>query len=203
MMTLEEYADHGDIESAKSLVLTDFDYEDCANFLGVDIAAIKTVAAVESRGRGFFPDDTPKTLFEAHKFYKYTDGLYAVSEPDICSPNWNQSLYGKTWKAEKIRFNRAEALDQEAAMLSASWGKFQIMGFNFKAAGFNSVLDFVKAMFTNEGAHLAAFSRFIRANPHLHMALQEHDWRGFALYNGTGQVDKYTSLLINEFARQS
>jgi hypothetical protein len=34
------------------------------------------------------------------------------------------------------------------------------------------------------------------------MALKDLDWRGFALYNGTGQVDKYTGLLLKEYARQ-
>lgn len=202
-MTLDDYHDHGDVESSKSRTLTDSDYEDCANFLAVDVRSIKTIAAVESGGAGFTPSDDPKILFEAHQFYKYTDGLFAESHPDLCVKRWDRTLYGKTWRLERIRFNRAEALDEEAALMATSWGKFQIMGFNFNACGFNSVLDFVKAMHQNEGAHLAAFSRFIKANPHLHMALQDLDWRGFALYNGTGQVEKYTGLLMREYARQA
>lgn len=203
MMTVADYHDHGDAESSKSLTLTDTDYQDCADFLGVDIRAIKTVAAVEARGGGFTPNDDPKILFEAHKFHMYTDGLFTESDPDLSVKRWDKTLYAKNWRDERIRFNRAEALDQEAALLSTSWGMFQIMGFNFKSCGFNSVLDFVKAMHQNEGAHLAAFSRFIKANSHLHMALQDLDWRGFALYNGTGQVEKYTGLLMREYARQA
>lgn len=203
MMTLADYHDHGDVTSAKSLTLIESDFQTCADLLGVDVRVIKTVAAVESRNGGFFPDDTPVTLFEAHKFHKYTDGLFAASNPDLSSPTWNRALYGKNWREEKKRFYRAEALDQEAALLSCSWGMFQIMGFNFKQCGFKTVFDFVKAMHVDEGAQLKAFSLFINNNPHLKNALQELDWQAFAVYNGTGQIAYYTNLLRTEYARQA
>ena len=203
-MTLDEYADHGDVESSKSLVLTDSDYVDCADFLGIEIGVIKAVAEVESRGRGFFPDDTPKTLFEGHVFHRLTSGIYAADNPDLSYPRWTKIYYGKTWQAEKIRFNRAKVLDSDAAMMSTSWGKFQIMGFNFKACGYNSVLEFVKAMFRSEGEQLAAFSRFIKNNPHMQNALQERDWLSFAsAYNGTGQITYYAGLLQTAFERNT
>jgi N-acetylmuramidase len=192
-MTVADYHDHGDVESSKSLTLTESDFETCADMLNVDVRAIKTIAAVESRGGGFFPDNTPKTLFEAHKFYKYTDGLFAESDPDLCVKNWTPSLYGKNWREEKKRFYRAEALDQEAALLSCSWGMFQIMGFNFKACGFKTVFDFVKAMHKDEGEHLKALGFYLRARPEIHESLQMLDWYGASIYNGSANRDDWTA----------
>lgn len=201
MMTVAEYDLYGDVISSKSLTLTESDFQTCADLLNVDVRAIKTIAAVESRGGGFFPDDTPKTLFEAHKFYKFTDGLFAESDPDLCVKRWTPSLYGKNWREEKKRFYRAEALDQEAALLSCSWGMFQIMGFNFEVCGFNNkalskqqnLLNFVKAMHKDEGEQLKAAGFFIKASPEIHHSLQIGDWYGASIYNGLDNRDDWTA----------
>ena len=44
----------------------------------------------------------------------------------------------------------AAHLNRIAALKSASWGKFQLMGFNYKLCGFNSLQAFVNAMYKNE-----------------------------------------------------
>jgi hypothetical protein len=75
-------------------------------------------------------------------------------------------------------------LDPEAAFMSASWGRFQIMGFNYKAAGYHSVDQFVLGMRHSEGKQLAAFVSFIKSEK-LEKYLQKQDWVGFAnRYNG-------------------
>lgn len=65
--------------------LTEQGYIDAAKELGCEVAAIKAVAEVESRGLGFLPTGEPKILFECHRFFKYTYGKYAISNPDICN----------------------------------------------------------------------------------------------------------------------
>jgi phage terminase large subunit-like protein len=47
-----------------------------------------------------------------------------------------------------------------AALQSASWGMFQIVGMNFAACGFASVEDYVAAMCESEAAQLDAFAAF-------------------------------------------
>lgn len=56
---------------------------------------------------------------------------------------------------------QAQSLDRDAALMSASWGKFQIMGFNFHACGFSSVEEMVEAMGVSEGRQLDAFVNLI------------------------------------------
>ncbi|AZA64465.1 DUF3380 domain-containing protein [Chryseobacterium carnipullorum] len=56
--------------------LTEQDYINAAKELGCEVAAIKAVAEVESRGSGFLSSGEPKILFERHRFYKYTNGKY-------------------------------------------------------------------------------------------------------------------------------
>ncbi len=167
--------------------LTEADFAAVARQLNVDVAAIKAVAEVEAAGDGFLPSGKPKILFEAHVFSDKTGGRYDASHPNLSSPRWNRALYGAGGEHQWQRFEHAYRLDPQAAMQAASWGRFQIMGFNYRAAGFNDVQSFVDAMKRGEGEHLKAFANFIESNPAMHRALQRHDWAAFArAYNGPG-----------------
>jgi hypothetical protein len=75
-------------------------------------------------------------------------------------------------------------LDETAALMSASWGKFQIMGFNHSMVGFDTVQAFVASMEQGEPEQLQAFVRFVRTAG-LTPSLRRLDWAGFAHgYNG-------------------
>jgi hypothetical protein len=79
---------------------------------------------------------------------------------------------------------KAMALDQEAALESASWGLAQVMGFNFQVAGFTSVASMVQQMVLDEDAQLLGMAHFIQSN-NLVGALQRANWVAFARgYNG-------------------
>lgn len=158
----------------KHLVAEDFTV--AADRLGVPVYKIRAVDEVESAGGGlepgradilaldgpggFIDGELPKILFEAHKFSKWTGHKYDASNPDISSAKWNPKLY-KGGQSEWGRLWRAMQLDREAALKSASWGRYQILGENYKLAGFSSVEDFVKAMQRDERAHLDAFCSFV------------------------------------------
>ncbi len=151
-----------------------------AQALRCDEAAVRAVIDVESRG-GFLRDGRPKILFERHYFHRLTGGVHSAAHPDISARRWGG--YGPA-RGQYDRLARAIALDRDAALRSASWGAFQIMGDNHAAAGFDDVEAFVAAMMAGEDAHLAAFVAFVRANG-LDDALRRHDWAGFARrYNG-------------------
>jgi N-acetylmuramidase-like protein len=163
--------------------LDENDFEAAARSLGCDVAAIKAVAEVESRGDGFLEDGRAKILFEGHVFYGYTKGQYKDSHPTICYSPWTKKYYLGGAK-EYDRLGAAEKLNRSAARMSASYGKFQVMGFNFAVCGFSSVDEFYDAMQSDEKAQLDAFCEYIRHN-RLEEALQRRDWAEFAKrYNG-------------------
>lgn len=166
-----------------SKTLTDDDFESAAYRIGCDVAAVKAVADVESSGEGFLSDGRAKILFEGHIFYKYTRGKYSASNPTVCYTPWTKKYYLGGLR-EYDRLKEAEGLDQTAARLSASYGKFQIMGFNFPHCGYRTVDDFYEAMQLSEAEHLSAFLEYVR-HANLDEALKEHNWARFARgYNG-------------------
>lgn len=168
-----------------------------ANELGGGVTApdVLAVAEVESGGRKDLPDGRPQILFEAQWFHKFTGGVYDTSHPNISSPTWDRTLY-KGGALEYERLAEAEALDEDAALKSASWGLFQIMGFNHAAAGFPTVQGFVAAIRGDDDADMQAFINFVRSNPGMLEALRRRDDYTFArLYNGIGQVDYYATKI--------
>jgi hypothetical protein len=183
--------------------LTDQDFADCAADLNCQIAAIRAVVSVESAGGGFLPDGRPKILFEAKYFHKLTGGKFDKSNPNISSPVWDRKLY-KGGAKEWDRLEEAAALDRPAALQSASWGLFQIMGANYKACGFASVEDFVAAMERSEGDQLKAFAKFIRSTK-LDGFLRSRNWASFAKgYNGPGYAqNQYDKKLAAAYGKHS
>lgn len=193
--------------NANTKFLTEQDFKNAAELLGVDVPSVKAVAEIESAGSGFLKDGRPKILFERHKFYLYykaSMGQTAANRLMVTNPNICHTRTGgyKGNEAEYPRLNAAKAYDETAALLSASWGRFQIMGFNFKAAGFNNVHAFVLAMHESEGEQLMAFCYFIKSNANLHKALKARRWAVFASgYNGPNyKTNNYDSKLAQAYA---
>lgn len=183
--------------------ITQQDFADAAGTLKCELAAIKAVAEVESRGYGFLADGRPKILFEAASFSDLTGHMYDKLYPSISSPVWKRELYLGGAK-EYDRLEEAMALNAKAALKSASWGAFQIMGSNHSMVGFGTVEEFVAAMYVSEGAHLKACTAFIQSRK-LTKALQEKDWEAFAKgYNGTGyKKNEYDTKLAKAYAKHS
>jgi hypothetical protein len=125
-------SNNGPTSHSTSKKMTNADWQRAAKQLGVDVASIKAVADVEAAGSGFLSNGQPKILFEAHQFSRLTNGRYNASHPNISSHSWNRSLY-KGGAAEHNRLHEAQALNDTTALKSASWGKFQIMGFNYNS----------------------------------------------------------------------
>jgi hypothetical protein len=183
------------------MLLQERDFVEAAFRLECEVEAIKAVCAVEAP-RGGFVDGQPTILFEGHIFHKYTKGKFSESHPTLSYPKWVTKFYGKTQGQEHARLATACTLDKRAALMSASWGKFQIMGFNFALCGFKSVEDFVKAMYKGEGEQLDAFVEYMIASS-LMDELQEHRWADFArFYNGPlYQRNQYDIKLAREYAK--
>jgi hypothetical protein len=169
-----------------ALVLLPEDFVDDAALIGCEVEAVRAVAEVESSGSGFCPDGFPKTLFEGHYFSRLTQHRFDASHPTISYPKWTRQFYGKTWQAERERLNIAISLDRTAALQSASWGMFQVMGANHATCGFKTVQQFVNAMCKGANEQLAVFTTFVIESG-LADELRDRRWADFARhYNGPG-----------------
>ena len=170
--------------------LTREDFARAADALGCSAAAVRAVVEVESKG-GFLPDARPRILFERHKFSAFTHGRWDADHLAISNPTPGGYLGGAR---EYDRLGQAIALDREAALKSASWGAFQLMGFNHALAGYPDVVSFVAAMVSGHAAQLDAFVTFAKASG-LAAALAAQDWPAFARgYNGPA----YTRFAYDE-----
>lgn len=179
-------------------VLTEVDFVRAANVLRCDVAAIRAVCQVEAPGGGFLADGRPRILFERHQFSKRTTGRWDASNPDISNRQRGGYLGGA---AEHDRLARAAALDRDAALQSASWGRFQIMGFNHEACGFDTLQAFINAMYRSEGDQLDAFVGFIQSEG-LADELRDRRWTDFARrYNGPDfAANRYDTKLAAAYA---
>lgn len=182
--------------------LTYEDYSKCAEKLGIETAVIMAVAEVESSGAGFGLDDRPKILFEGHWFSKFTKGVFDESYPTISYPKWTREFYGRNQYQEWKRYDLAWGLDTNAASMATSWGKFQIMGFNFRACLYARLSDFLSDMYESEAKQLKAFANFLTTRG-LIDELQGHQWTAFARhYNGPGyRANRYDEKLYEAYEK--
>ncbi len=185
------------------LSITDEKWIALSETLQVEKAALQAVAEVESGGSGFLDvtPPRPKVLFEGHYFHRLTGGRFGASHPTLSFPTWTRRHYAKTGLGEWARLEQAIALDRPAALQSASWGAFQIMGANYSQSGFPDVEAFVAAQTAGAEAQLECFTRFIARRWYL-VPLREKDWALFAeRYNGPGYAkNQYDTKLARAYA---
>ena len=181
-----------------SNLLKDSDYIAAAKRLKVSELTIRVFGAVEGRGVGFLKNGKAKILFERHRMYFYLAQFkgksFASLQAQTCPSIVNPKTGGyKGNEAEYIRLRLAQNIHPESALMSCSWGQFQIMGENWKELGYETVFDFEKQMQTSESLQLEAFIRFIEwktgtvggKKVSLLEALRAEDWTAvFTLYNG-------------------
>jgi hypothetical protein len=66
-------------------------------------------------------------------------------------------------------------------MLATSYWYFQIMWFNYRACGYNSVEEFVDAMKKPENQFIA-FTNFVKSNKTLHSVMKDLNYPKIARY---------------------
>jgi hypothetical protein len=175
--------------------LTDLQINILAKEFTLEPAIIKAVMSVESSGGGFNTDDTLKIKFEGHIFYKLLPTKNEVSlipnNANICYPKWTEK-HTTTQANEYVRLTKAMTINANAALMATSYGLFQIMGFNYKLAGYKSISEMRNAFNQSEQYQLAGFLRFI-SNRRIIDHLRNKRFDLFALaYNGKGyEKNKY------------
>lgn len=156
--------------------LSNLDYWIAAQQLGCDAAAIKAVAYIESNGIGF-TDAGIKTRLESQFLTNY------------------QLQYNVAPKSF-LTFKSAYDYNKQSAVLSTSFGIFQIMGFNYKICGYSSPLSFYYNLSRGAVPQLNAFVAFCKER-NLGRFLKNKDWQSFAYYyNGAGyKANNYDTKL--------
>lgn len=209
-------------EFSCSRYATDADFVRMAKSLAVPESYLRAVAEVETMGNAYLVDGRCTILFERHKFNTYlTAATHADKEvsarvakvlgitetapatvmaklrekyPNICSV----TAGGYVGKAgEYPRIDQAKLFDLESAYRSASWGRFQIMGFNHKLAGYNSAVEMALDYERSEVAQFESLVKFIQNQPNLLKALRARDFATFASgYNGSAyKINKYDTRM--------
>ncbi len=170
---------------------TDADYEKVAAKLEMEMCVVKAVAKVESRGNGFDNNCRAKILYERHWFSKLTNRQYdndrfISAKQTFKRGSKDKNEYYGGWSRE--RFDKAKALNEDAAIQATSWGAFQIMGFNYEDAGFNSPKEMMNAMEESTEKQVESFITFISnyRKGAAKNAMKNRDWAKVAeIYNGS------------------
>jgi hypothetical protein len=170
--------------------LTEEDYIEVAEELGVEVATIKAVVEIEAgKEHKGFANDKPIINFDLSvfrsmaarngvKLAKYSKSHHVVfSRPNI-------QKYGSYQAAQHARLESAMSIDSLTAIQGTFWGMFQIGGFNWKKCGATTPSEFVHLMSRSERDQLELFAEFIR-NTGLQQYLVKKNWSAFAKgYNG-------------------
>lgn len=183
------------------MAISEQQFRDAAGIVGCQVSSIKAVYKVETNGSGYLTDGRLKILFEGHVFWKQLEdaGYQPVkiiaqypAAADILYPKWTKKYY-IGGKGEWVRHSRAIDLckkigaDTMLALNSASYGSFQVMGFNSVKSGYSDAQVMITAFNSGgEYEHLVAFCRYVKAVK-LDDELRAKDWARFAYhYNGPG-----------------
>ncbi len=117
----------------------------------------------------------------------------------------NDDIYSAPGLSQYKRLVKAYQLDKSAALQSCSWGKFQIMGFNYKNAGYTDIFAFVKDMCTGDPAHIKAFLKFAKSNATLLDGLRNNEYEKIAEgHNGASwkSINKDYASNIEKFSKE-
>ena len=164
--------------------LTDEDFKEVAEELGVEVASIKAVVLIEAGAamKGFYAPGVPVINFDRAMFNRFRpkasdkSGAKGETVPSGISgyalQEWTQLI-------------NARKINSEAANMGTFWGMFQIGGFNYKSCGCDNVNEMVKLISYSEREQLELFARFI-VNSGMLPDLKTKNWAAFARkYNGT------------------
>lgn len=185
---------------------------------GLSYAEVMAFVSVESGGKGF-SDTTGRLIiqFEPTWFHRYlvtfkvphtfestvlADGTkgYKLTAGEYSFTNGVQGQTSE-WQAFDVAFK----IHQDAAMLSASIGLMQIMGFHYKECGYDTVGHMWDDFKKGDANQVAAAVRFIKSQSALYQALKAHDWAKVAYYyNGQAYHEyHYDTRIASAFATYS
>lgn len=181
-------------------------YDELAEMLGCDVAAVRAVTYVESGRDGFDNQGRPKILYEPHIAYRQARGTARARlvSAGLAWKGWRPGRYPRSSEARYIQVRRcAEIAGDDVAYGAISMGFPQILGTNHKRAGYDSAKAMWDAFNADADEHLRAMARFIKADSTMLNALRAHNWATFARrYNGAGyRKNRYDIKLASAHSR--
>lgn len=165
--------------------ISDSDILAAAREYNIDPVDLAALIEVEAQGSGYLADGRLKILYEPHLFHRLTDGRHGTVKP-ISAPSWSVTReWGYGSFAEQYR-RRAEAakLDRDAAYQACSYGAFQLLGSNFRAAGYDNVFALVDDLQDSPRNQLRAILRWMQAEGILQHLRDRNMPAFFSRYNG-------------------
>ena len=189
--------------------LTDEDFREVAEELGVEVAAIKAVVEIEAGAKheGFWANGKPIINFDLSMFRKFAArnkinlSRYQRSHAVVFAKP-NRARYGSYQAAQQARLDAARTIDDKTAIEGTFWGMFQLGGFNWKVCGTSSPDEFVRLMSRSERDQLELFAEFIRETGMLPL-LKAKNWSAFARrFNGPSYARRgYHTRLARAYAK--
>lgn len=156
--------------------------------------------------RTWDPDVYPLLLERAREVAWSWERAYRLYDDDQGLNQWWRNHLGTSIHTHEGQLKIQEytdGLDLEASAASASYGMFQIMGFNHNRCGFASPVAFRAAMKKDLSAQAGAFARFVKSSAALQNYMQRGEIDGIAFhYNGSAYKKwKYDTKLRAAIAR--
>jgi len=187
--------------------------EGLSKMLEIEPAVAAAVLCVESKGKGFARDGRMIIRFENHIFWKY----WGKSHPSFFFSHFRFDSH-KAWRGHKFRgslkngwttfhqkgqagewevFEFARSKHQRFSMYSISMGMPQIMGFNHKKIGYESVTHMFNSFAQSERNQIIGLFDFIGGiNSNMGGALRKKEFLTFAKqYNGPGKAKVYANRI--------
>ena len=192
-------------------------YEALSKELGVEKEVLKAVAEVESRGKGFINlngERKAKILYERHYMYrqlaKKKSNKYDLNKLSQENPNIVNKLAQPrgTYGTEEHQYEKlaiAKNIDNDSAIQSCSWGKFQVMGSYYSYGGYVTPTEFEEAMHLCELQQFVYFKNFLsKVSPGIIKPMRDKNWAMIAeIYNGpdyrSGSYDTKMKNAYNKY----
>lgn len=157
----------------------------------IDWKLIKMIILVESSNSGFGADGKILLRFEEKKFLDAV-GVLVINKHKTQTDEWEA-------------FAKAYQIDIEQANLCTSFGMGQIMGNEFKKAGYDSVDKMIGEFKISEYYQVKGILNFCKNKKGLWDALKKKDFATVAyLYNGSGykmHTPPYDERLKNAYSK--
>ncbi len=186
--------------------------------LGIDVERALAVICVESGGSGFSSDGKMLIRFENHVFHSYWgskseenqklfDEHFTFDPKNRRNNHQYRAKKSDDWKtghtgqaAEWESLEIARKLNDTQALYSISMGAPQVMGFNYKMIGYNSVNEMFDAFSKDIRYHIMALFDFCTAKSTRVQYLITGDFLSFAKeYNGLTAPEQYEARLIQYY----
>jgi len=158
-------------------------YQATAKELDISPAQVRAFAIVESDEKPFSPNGNPVIRFEVSRWKRYRVADKAAMAFDKAK---NPADLDARWEM----FRKMCAVNETAAIMSHSFGLFQILGANYKLCLCADPVSFLKENMTVEG-QFKMFRRFVKMSPALLSAIRLNRAEGVGHHYNGPQYKKF------------